>query len=258
MGIRLIIGNCGSGKSLQGALFCAEHMRKGRRVYSNMYLRGAYKLELDDLLNFDLGEDAVVYLDEAVSTGLGSRGTMYKKNTKDNIIEFMTMWRHYKVKDIIVVSPSFNDVLPIIRDNAEEIIFCKKSILNLIGLNKYKRISRHLTISEGQPSMRYEFVPFSTKYYRRKPAYELFDSFVKKDLPDKNWERWDNARDGIDFNLLDDAKPFSLLDKIKEFRRERSIYPLEEEMEIMEDKEDIEEDKPTLNLDKENLSDKDI
>ena len=225
MGIRLIIGNCGSGKSLQGALFCAEHMKAGRKVYSNMYLRGAYKLKLEDLLKYEMEEDAVVYIDEAVSTGLGSRGELYKKNSKINVIEFMTMWRHYKVKDIIVVSPSFNDVLPIIRDNAEDIIFCRNSIFNLIGLNKFRRIHRYLTISDGQPIMKYEFIPFSTKYYRRKPAYTLFDSFVKKDLEQKEWERWDKLRDGINFDLLDEAKPFSLFDKIKNFKKDRSIYP---------------------------------
>lgn len=190
MGIKLIIGDCGSGKSLQGALFCAEHMKKGRTVYSNMFLKGAKKLNLDDLLKYDLGEDSVVYIDEAVSSGLGSRGTMYKKNTKDNLVEFFTMYRHYHVAEIIVVSPSFSDVLPFIRDNANEIILCKRSIFNFIGLNKYVRIHKYFSIKEGEPSVKFDFIPFSTKYYRRKRAYEMYDSFVKKDLEFKDWEEW--------------------------------------------------------------------
>ena len=190
MGITLIIGDCGSGKSLQGALFCAEHMRKGRTVYANLFLKGAKELKLEDLLEFDLGENSVVYIDEAVSSGLGSRGNQYKKSYTTNLIEFFTMYRHYDVKEIIIVSPSFSDVLPIIRDNATEIIFCKKSIFNLLGFNKFCRIHKYLSIKEGEPSAKFDFIPFSTKFYKRKPAYELYDSFVKKDLPAKEWKDW--------------------------------------------------------------------
>ena len=110
MGISLIIGDCGSGKSVEGARMCAKYMKKGYKVYSNLYLQGAYKFDLSDLMNYDFGENSVLFIDEAASHGLGSRGSMYKNTITTNIVEFMTMYRHYKVKEIIIVSPSFADV----------------------------------------------------------------------------------------------------------------------------------------------------
>lgn len=190
MGVNLIIGDCGSGKSLQGALFCREYIKKGFRVYSNLFLDGAYKLDLDDLMINDLGEDCIIFFDEAASHGLGSRGNMYKKSITSYIVEFFTMYRHYKVKEIYVVSPSFSDVIPVIRDNATNIYVTKKSIFNLIGLNKYKRIHKYLDIKEGEPQMSYDFIPFSTRFCFRKPAYNMYNTYTKKILKEKDFEKW--------------------------------------------------------------------
>lgn len=190
MSVNLIIGDCGSGKSLQGALFCKKLMSQGFKVYSNLYLKGGYKLELDDLMNYDLGSDSVIFFDEAASHGLGSRGSMYKKSITSDIVEFFTMYRHYNVKEIFVVSPSFADVIPVIRDNATNIFVTKKSIFNLIGLNKYKRIRKFLDIKEGEPKMSYDFIPFSTRFSLRKNAYEMYDTYTKKELDKKEFDMW--------------------------------------------------------------------
>lgn len=191
MGVNLIIGDCGSGKSLQGALFCKKYIDKGFKVYSNLYLKGAYKLELKDLMKYDLGEDCIIFIDEAVSHGLGSRGNMYKDSITKDVVEFFTMYRHYKVKEIFVVSPSFSDVIPVVRDNSNNIYVTKKSIFNLIGLNKYKQIRKFLDIKEGEPKMSYDFIPFSTRFNFRKPAYDMYDTYIKKELAEKEFELWD-------------------------------------------------------------------
>lgn len=198
MGVTLIIGDCGSGKSLQGALICKKYIDKDYKVYSNMFLKGAYKLSLDDLLKYELGEDSIVYLDEAVSHGLGSRGNMYKESNKKNIVEFFTMYRHYKVKEIIVVSPSFSDVIPIVRDNATTILVVKKSIFNLFGLNKTKKIFKYVDIKEGVPQMVYDFRPLSTRFHFRKSAYELYDTFSRKELEEKEFEEWYHEDDLVE------------------------------------------------------------
>ena len=191
MGVNMIIGDCGSGKSLQGALFCKKYIDKGYKVYSNLYLKGAYKIELSDLMQYDLGENCILFIDEAVSHGLGSRGNMYKKTVTSQIVEFFTMYRHYKVKEIFVVSPSFSDIIPVIRDNATNIYVTKKSIFNLIGLNKFKRIHKYLDIKEGEPQMSYDFIPFSTRFNFRFKAYEMYDTYTKKELDFKEFEKWD-------------------------------------------------------------------
>lgn len=190
MGISLIIGDCGSGKSVHGAKMCVNYMKKGYNVYSNLYLQGAKKFELTDLMNYDFGEDSVIFIDEAASHGLGSRGSMYKNSITTNIVEFMTMYRHYRVKEIIVVSPSFSDVIPVVRDNATNIIVVKKSIFNLLGFNKTKRIWKYVDIKEGEPKMSYDFVFLSTRLHYRKNIFKYYDSYTRRDLNVKEFEEW--------------------------------------------------------------------
>lgn len=190
MGISLIIGDCGSGKSVQGAKICVDYMKKGFTVYSNLYLQGAKKIELTDLMEYELGENAVLFLDEAASHGLGSRGSMYKNSTTQNIVEFMTMYRHYKIKEIIIVSPSFSDVIPVIRDNATNIIVVKKSIFNLFGFNKTKKIWKKVDIKEGEPKMVYDFLFMSTRLHYRKHIFKYYDSYTRKELKEKEFENW--------------------------------------------------------------------
>lgn len=190
MGVNLIIGDCGAGKSVQGVLFCNQLIKKGYKVYSNLYFKGAYQFELDDIMNYDFGPDSVIFFDEAASHGLGSRGSMYKSSVTKNVVEFFTMYRHYDVREIFVVSPSFSDVIPVVRDNATNIFVVKKSIFNLLGFNKYKRIHKYLDIKEGEPQMHYDFVPFSTRFSFRKSAFEMFDSYTKKPLEKKEFKLW--------------------------------------------------------------------
>ncbi len=190
MGISLIIGDCGAGKSVQGAKMCIKYLNKGYNVYSNLYLQGAKKLELTDLMQYEFGENAVIFIDEAASHGLGSRGSMYKNSITSNIVEFMTMYRHYKVKEIIIVSPSFNDVIPVVRDNATNIIVVKKSIFNILGFNKTKNILKYVSIKEGEPKMVFDFVPFSTRLHYRRNVFKYYDSYTRKDLQEKVFEYW--------------------------------------------------------------------
>lgn len=160
--IEVFIGDRGSGKSSLAISLALKYMKKGKPVYSNLFLKGAYKLDLSDLMSYELKENAVIVIDEASTYGLGSRGTLYKKNTTDNIIEFFTMHRHYKVAHIFVISPSFTDVLPIVRDNANKIYAVKPSIMNKLGFNKYKLIGKKLDIVENCPTLIYDWIPLST------------------------------------------------------------------------------------------------
>lgn len=190
--VSIIIGDCGSGKTTQATIFAQKYMKKGFNVYSNMFMQGTYQLELDDLMKYDLGENSVVILDEASSKGLASRGDMYKKSNKDEVIEFFTMYRHYEVAHIFVICPAFKDIIPIVRSRADEIILTRKSILNLIGFNKVKYIRKSITIPVGasEPVEIYSFSGIFPTFYWRKNALKSFDSYSKKELLPKQWVKW--------------------------------------------------------------------
>ena len=232
MGISLIIGDCGSGKSVEGARMCAKYMKKGYKVYSNLYLQGAYKFDLSDLMNYDFGENSVLFIDEAASHGLGSRGSMYKNTITTNIVEFMTMYRHYKVKEIIIVSPSFADVIPVVRDNATNIIVVKKSIFNLLGFNKIRRIWKKVDIKEGEPKMVYDFIFLSTRLHFRQHIFKLYDSYTRKELNKKEFIAWYQEDINNVVNEENEEK-LSLIEKI--FKKKYKV-----DKEVIED---IEEDR---------------
>lgn len=194
--ITMIIGTQGGGKSVQAVLMAKKYMKKGYKVYSNLFIEGTYKVELEDLMTYELDENCVVVLDEGASMGLGSRGTSYKKNNKDNIIELFTMHRHYKIQDIIVVSPSFGDVLPIIRDNANRILLVKKSIFNIFHFNCVKEIGRAVALQSNggtqEPSMTYFYRGIFPRYYYRKKAYSSYNTYSKRVLMKKEFIKWED------------------------------------------------------------------
>lgn len=190
MSINMIIGDCGAGKSSLAYSFVLPLIKKNVPVFSNLYCDGAFRFDLNELMVYDFPENSVLILDESASFGLGSRGNLYKKNITDNIVEFFTMYRHYKIRDIYVISPSFDDVLPIIRDNATSIFCVKTSCLNKFHFNKYKMIKKRCDIIDGSIKMVYEWIPFSTRFKSRKKAYKIFDSFTRKELLSKDWVLW--------------------------------------------------------------------
>lgn len=191
--VELVIGDCGSGKTTQATLYAVKYMKKNYPVYSNMFIKGAFKLDLSDLMQYELGEDAVVIIDEAASHGLNSRGTAYKESNKQNIIEFFTMYRHYLVKHVIVISPSFQDVIPIVRSRADIITCTKRSLFNFVGFNKTKRIAKKIDIDKQggtEPREVYFWQLLSTRLWWRKSAFKIFNSFSRKELKDKEFEVW--------------------------------------------------------------------
>jgi hypothetical protein len=108
------------------------------------------------------------------------------------------MHNHYKVKEIIVVSPGFKDMLPVVRENADTIICVKRSILNKLGFNKTRMIGTKIDITKGdknggngsEPTKVYYWLPFSTRYTWRRPAYDMFDTYTRRPLKKKEFLDW--------------------------------------------------------------------
>lgn len=210
----LLIGDCGSGKSTYGAKLLIDYKKKGYPVYSNIYVQGTRKFDIDDFMTFDFEPGAVVLFDEAATYGLASRGDSYKKSNTAKIIEFFTMYRHYDFQHIIIISPSFQDVIPIVRSRVKNItvvegtffLFLLTLPVNIIlylfkktpikfGSLRYvfKRIDvigDNKKGSASEPKEVYNWVPLKRKYFLMNPYFKYFDSYSKKYLPGKVWEVW--------------------------------------------------------------------
>lgn len=208
--IDFIIGDCGSGKSVLACKIGKSYQKKGYPVYSNMYIEGFRKFELSDLMRYDFEEGAVIILDEAPTFGLASRGDNYKKNNTQNVIEFFTTYRHYNVERIIIIAPSFQDVIPVVRSRIKSITVVRSSLLlnllflpcniTLALLNKplqkfssCKYVIKKIDIVDNggaEPREVYAWKPLFYKFFWQNPFYKYYDSFSKRILDQKKWEYW--------------------------------------------------------------------
>lgn len=190
--IELVIGDCGSGKSCYAVHQALKWMRKGHTVYSNIYMKGVKKLVIEDLMKYNLDDKCIIIFDEAASYGLAARGTSYKDSSKSNVIEFFTMYRHYKIHKMYVISPSFADVIPIVRSRINRIVVCKKSIFNFLGIGYYRSIGKSIMLAENggtsEPKETYFWRILSRRWFNRRDSYKVFDTYSRKDLEEKDWE----------------------------------------------------------------------
>lgn len=212
--IDFIIGDCGTGKTTLACKMLMKYKKKGYPCYSNVYMHGVRKFTLDDVMTYDFEDGAVIVLDEGATYGLASRGNEYKKNNSSDIIEFFTMYRHYKIERIIIISPSFQDIIPVVRSRVTEITVTKHSILftllllpiNLplilfnktpITINCCKYIMKKIDIigaKEGgasEPKEVYKWTPLKIRYFCLNPYFKYFDSYCRKSLLPKDWEYWE-------------------------------------------------------------------
>lgn len=189
--VTIVIGDCGAGKTSYGVRMAQKYMKKGYPVYSNTYIKGAYKWSLSDFMVNDMEDNAMIILDEAAVNGLASRGNSYKDSNKSNVIEGFSMYRHYKIHEIFVICPSFADIIPIVRARATRIRYvCKSPLLRRLGIGKYKLIIKKVDIPVGatEPVETFKFVPFLRGFYFMFPAFHMYDSFSRKELNKKEYK----------------------------------------------------------------------
>lgn len=234
------IGQCGSGKSTLACKTLLGYKKKGYNIYSNTYMKGAYKFDISDLMSYDFGEYAVLWIDEGAVSGLASRGQSYKKSNTDNVIEFFQKYRHHKVEKIIITCPDFDDVIPVTRNRADKIIYIQRSrFFNFILLLPnliLKRIFHKSTIDfssckfcgqktdinsdkkKGGKLEKFQYwIPLKRKWFLLNPYRKYFKSFAPRELPKKNWTTWETE------NIIDDSEipeiyypKKSLKEKLKE------------------------------------------
>lgn len=206
-----LIGDCGSGKSTYACSVAQAYRKKGYPVYSNFYIDGTFKFDISDFMKNDFGIGAVIVIDEIASNGLAARGDLHKKSNSQEVVEFFTTYRHYKFQHIIIISPSFQDCIPVVRNRINQIIVCKKPIIiqflllpinilllifqkNLIQVTLRKYIGKKIDIvgehGKSEPQEVYSWIPFKRGYTVQNLYYKYFDSFTTKPLKSKKWIKW--------------------------------------------------------------------
>lgn len=185
-GITFVAGQIGSGKSIFAAREAVRHIKHGWRVYSTDYIKGCYKLDINDLKTKCAEKRSLLIIDEA-SLKMNSRDF---QKTKLELIEYFKMSRHYHNK-IILISQTFTDTDKQIRDLSTRVLFIRRVLNGVISLPV--RVSGDITIGQdGQPTMGYSLGHFSAPLLL--PRYfKYFDSFGSSSRELLPSVPWDNA-----------------------------------------------------------------
>lgn len=100
--IRAITGMPGSGKSYFLVAVAHRELKKGRKVYSNISIKGTIKINFDDLINYTFPRGSVILIDEA-GRNFNSRRW---KDLPEEIFDLFTLHRHLGL-DMYIAAQNF-------------------------------------------------------------------------------------------------------------------------------------------------------
>lgn len=182
-GVTYIAGDIGSGKSTYSAKIAHDHIKNGWTVYSNSYIEGCYKINLQQLNTHVCPEKSLIIIDEA-SLEVNSRAFA---KTQITLIAYMKLCRHYKNK-VVLISQTFGDTDKQIRELASKVYFIRKIIPGLISVPV--RVVGKLGIGQdGQPCVQYEIKKLGVPFILPK-WYKYFNSFEREEKPTVARIKW--------------------------------------------------------------------
>lgn len=183
--LSIYFGVPGSGKTTFAAWLTRKDLKRGGKVWSNVPITGAMKLEpKSDIGNYMI-HDGRVIIDEA---GIEYNNREFKEFSKKQVY-FYKYHRHYELA-VDIFSQGYDDMDKKIRTLAQRLYVVKKS---LIPFFVYRvRIRKKVGINEMSKDIidEYEFVPFSRHYIFCPPLWKMFNTISRETYPEKEWQTW--------------------------------------------------------------------
>lgn len=156
-------------------------------VYSNVPITGAFQLDAKTDIGRYMIEDAKIIIDEA---GIEYNNRNYKSFPKEAIY-FYKYHRHYKVS-VDVFSQSYEDMDVTLRRLAQNFCVVRKSLVPFCVVAR--RIRRKVGVDEQTKQIMdlysMGFPILDTKRIFSPPLWKLFNSYSRKQLPEKEWQVW--------------------------------------------------------------------
>lgn len=162
-------------------------LKRKAPVYSNVPITGAYALDpRHDVGKFMMSNGKVI-IDEA---GIEYNNRNFKTFPPEAVYWYK-YHRHYQCS-VDVFSQSYEDMDITLRRLAQNYFVVKKSIFPFFVV--CKRIKRKVGIDDNTHQIidKYYFgLPvLSSKWIFAPPLWKLFNSFSRKELPEKDWPVW--------------------------------------------------------------------
>ena len=175
----------GHGKSTYAAYITKRVLKKGGKIWSNVPIKGAIKLDTAEDIGKNLIQNGHVIIDEA---GIEYNNRDFKTFSKESL-HFYKHHRHYQTT-IHLFSQGFDDMDKKLRTLATHLYVIKKSLIPFF-IRRYQ-ISKKVGINEMTKDICDEYykVPFSSKYIFAPVLWDMFDTHSIKELPEKEWSTW--------------------------------------------------------------------
>lgn len=183
--LSVYFGVPGSGKTTFAAWLAKKDLKRGHKVWSNVPITGAYKLDCQgDIGNYMISDGRVI-IDEA---GVEFNNRDFKNFSK-KMTYFFKYHRHYELA-VDVFSQGYDDMDKKIRTLAHRYYVVKKSVLPWFVCRK--RIGKRVGVDDNTKQIidEYFWIPFGTRYIFSPVLWRMFNTLSREEFPNKEWERW--------------------------------------------------------------------
>lgn len=168
-------------------LLASRFFKRATPVYSNVPITGAYRLEPMQDIGKVMIVNGKVIIDEA--------GVEYNNRKTRDFPKESIYWykyhRHYECS-VDVFSQSYEDMDITLRRLAQNYFVVKKSLIPFFIV--CKKIRRKVGIDKNTHQIidQYYFgwPVLDTQWVFSRPLWKLFNSFSRKELPEKEWKVW--------------------------------------------------------------------
>ncbi|MCI9188613.1 MAG: hypothetical protein HFH84_03115 [Lachnospiraceae bacterium] len=184
----LVFGKKGSGKTTLLVKKAVQYMRKGKVVYSTVYIPGAHMFDVQQIGNFTFPPESVVFIDEVGMIWDNRNFKAFRPEVRD----WFKLQRHYHVT--VWLFSQTNDIDLKLRNLMDEMYLCN---CHMGFISVARKIRRLITIvhpsgdSEARIADDIDFVPVWYSLFGAKSAIftyipnwvKFYDSFDAPVLP---------------------------------------------------------------------------
>lgn len=173
----------GSGKTTFAAYLAKKAQKKGKKVYSNVDIKGCYAIEKDDIGKYDISNGLLLF-DEA---GIDYENRRFKEFGSD-AVKFYKKHRHYNL-DVVMFSQDLDMDLKL-RKLATRYYLIRKSFFPFFISRK--TIGKRIDINKdtGEITDFHYFVKFSRKLIFAPGVWKMFNTHEREELPYKNFKKY--------------------------------------------------------------------
>lgn len=151
-------------------------------IFSNFPLEGCYKLDFDDLGKSHI-HGALVLIDEIAMVADSRDFRSFPENVK-----YFFKYHRHMMCDVIWCSQAL-DCDKRIRDLSQNLLYLTTSGF---GFSRVAPIRHIMDVRNGEIIDQYELAAaLGRLYFRRAPYYHMFNSYECRELPLKEFEKWD-------------------------------------------------------------------